>query len=72
MPIHSLLEKHSFAPEEVAKLVLAFENTLAELGLTRREDPATLLVAKTIFEAAKEGERDPQRLRDLAVNALSK
>jgi hypothetical protein len=71
MPIRSLLERHSFAPDEVANLVKAFENALAALGLARREDPATLLVATTIIEAAKKGERDPQRLRDVAVKTLS-
>jgi hypothetical protein len=73
MPIRLLLQNnYSFEPDEIANLVAAFEDALAALGLVRREDPATLLVAKTIFEAAKQGERDAKRLRDLAVKTLSK
>ena len=71
MQIRPLNERHSFAPDEVDNLVMAFENSLAALGLARREDPATLLVAKAIFEAAEQGERDAKRLRDAAVKALS-
>jgi hypothetical protein len=58
MPIRLLLKNdHSFGPE---------------LNLTKREDPATLLVAKIMLEAAKEGERDPTKLRERAVRAFRK
>lgn len=73
MPIRVLLKNDdSFSPDDIALLVGAFEETLRELNLTNREDPATLLVAKTLFEAAKEGERDPKKLRERAVRQLSK
>jgi hypothetical protein len=49
-----------------------FEAALTALNLTKRQDPATLLVARTVFEAAKHGELDPDRLRDIAVRAFSK
>jgi hypothetical protein len=72
MPIRLLLEHdHSLAPDEVAKLVKAFEGALTQLGLANREDPATTLVAKAIIEAAKGGERDPKRLRDAVIKSLS-
>jgi hypothetical protein len=45
---------------------------LRSLQLTNREDPVTLMVAKMIFEAAKNGERDPIALRNLAVDKFSK
>ena len=61
-----------FGPDEIAKIVAGFEAALTALNPTRREDPATLLVAKTVFEAAKQGELDPERLRDIAVKAFSK
>jgi hypothetical protein len=35
-----------------------------------RDDPATLLVAKEIVRLAKAGERDPIRLRDMALKAI--
>ena len=72
MPIRFLVRNdHAFAPEDVTTLVAAFEETLAALELKNRHDPVTLLVAKVIFEAAKQGELDPQRLREAAINALS-
>ena len=72
MPIRFLLEHdHSFDPDEVALLVGAFESTLADLGLTNREDRVTVIVAKKIIELAKDGERDPDRLRDEAIKSLS-
>jgi len=71
MPIRLLLRNdRAFGPDDVAILVAVFEETLAALQLINRDDPATLLVAKVIFEAAKQGEMDPQRLRDLAVKTL--
>jgi hypothetical protein len=48
----------------------AFESTLGAVGLTNREDRVTAVVAKKIIELAKEGERDPDRLRDEAIRAL--
>jgi hypothetical protein len=73
MPIRLLLANdHSFGPDDVAVLVTAFESALGALRLTDREDPATLMVAKTIIELAKHGERDPARLRDETVKRLSR
>jgi hypothetical protein len=51
-------------------LVAAYENTLRALKLTDRKDPRAIAVAKLIIEFAKEGERDPDRLRDLVLKSL--
>jgi hypothetical protein len=73
MPIRLLLEHdHLFEPEEIDSLVLAFENTLRVLGLTNREDPLTVAVAKLIIQLAKDDERDPGRLRDGVLEALGR
>ena len=72
MPIRLLLEHdHAFTPDEVKVLTDAFEDTLRALKLVDREDPMTTVVAKMIIELAKEGERDPARLRNLAVKTLT-
>ena len=71
MTIRVLLQHdHAFGPEEVGILVAAYEGALAELQLTQREDPATLLIAKRIIDLAKDGERDPIRLRDAAMGSV--
>jgi hypothetical protein len=63
MPIRFLIEHdHSIGPDEITKLVKGFEAALGALGLVRRDDAATMLVAKAIMDAAKTGERDPTRL----------
>ena len=73
MPIRFLIEHdHSFGPDEITKLVEGFEGALGALGLVRRDDAATMLVAKAIMDAAKTGERDPTRLRDLVVERLTR
>jgi hypothetical protein len=51
-------------------LIEAFEEALRALKLADRKDPLTMTVAKLIVEFAKEGERDPSRLRDLVVKTL--
>jgi hypothetical protein len=68
MPIRFFLEPdHAFSPDEVKILVDAFEDTLRALNLTDRDDPLTNRVAKVIIGLAKDGERDPTRLRDLTL-----
>jgi hypothetical protein len=70
MPIRLLLQDdHAFGPEEVAILTRAFDEALSKLGLVNRDDPATRTVAKRIIELAKQGERDPIRLRDAAISS---
>jgi hypothetical protein len=72
VPIRLLLEHdHAFTPEEAKVLIDSFKDTLRTLKLVDREDPLTIMVAKIIFELAKEGERDPARLRDLALKAVA-
>jgi hypothetical protein len=71
VPIRRFLEQHhAFDPEDVKVLVGAFEDTLLALNLTNRQDPLAISVAKLIIEFAKDGERDPVRLRDLALKSV--
>jgi hypothetical protein len=71
MPIRRFLEgDRSFEPDEIEVLVMAFEDALLELQLTDREDAVTLTVARRIIELARQGERDPARLRDRALESL--
>jgi hypothetical protein len=68
MSIRFLLgEDHVFSPDDVKMLVDAFEDTLRALDLTDREDPSSIKVAKIIIGLAKDGERNPARLRDLTL-----
>jgi len=60
MPLTRFLQNTSFGPEEIAVLVAAFEGVLRELDFADRACPA-----------AKQGERDPIRLRKRVIEALS-
>jgi hypothetical protein len=60
----------AFSPEDITVLVSAFESALDQIGLVNREDPLTLMVAKQIIAAAKEGVRDPQNLTATALAAF--
>src|SRR5262245_63681110 len=71
MPIYRLLRDHAFGPDDIKILGDAFEDALRTLRLVNRDDPATEIVAKKIIELAKQGERDPVRLRQAAVQSIS-
>jgi hypothetical protein len=71
VPIRRLLENHAFGPDEIQILTTAFEDTLRTLRLADRADPATEIIARKIIELAQQGERDPDRLRERAIQLLS-
>ena len=71
MPIYRLFEGEAFQPEHIQAMSHAFEETLGKLSLKDRSDPLVELVAKKIIELGQQGERDPGRLRDGAVRALT-
>jgi hypothetical protein len=72
MPIQKLLQEQNFLPEDVARLVAAYEDCLQKLALTDRSDPMTHLVAKLIVNAAREGVRDPDALSAAVMKRLAK
>ena len=63
-------EQEAFGPDTVAVLAVALEDTLRQLRLVARNDPAVTIVAKTIIELARRGERDPVRLREQAIQSF--
>jgi hypothetical protein len=67
MPINYSV--NDYLATEADILVDAFDGALKKLAVDRR-DPEALVVAKHLISIAKAGERDPVRLRDLAVQAV--
>ena len=65
MPIRPLLEENSavFAPEELKAIAEAFEAVLKDMGLTDRERPVTIMLAKLTIELAKQGQFTAASLR---------
>jgi len=72
LPISVTIEhdQEVFGPDSIAALTAALEDALHQLRLTDRNDPAATIVAKRIIELARQGERDPIRLRDQAIQSL--
>ena len=70
MTIHQHLWKHVFDPDEISRIVSAYEDTLTALGLSNRADPMTEIVASKVIEVAKTGELDPARIKQLVLRDL--
>jgi hypothetical protein len=70
MAIYRLLQKTAFGPEEIERLVTAYEQTLRALGLKDRNDPITQLVAEKIIAVGRFGIEDPAEISKLALKEL--
>ena len=58
--------------DAITAVLAALERFRAVLGLADRTDRLTMVVANKLVELAKAGERDPQRLCDLALQAIER
>jgi hypothetical protein len=70
MAIYRILQNAPFGPDEIARLVAAYERTLEALGLADRSDPITELVARKIIEISQTGVRDPTLLAKRTIKDL--
>ncbi len=70
MTIFRLQKDTTFAPEDIARLVTAYEQTLRALGLKDRSDPITQLVAEKIIAVGRLGIEDPAEISKLALKEL--
>ena len=70
MAIYRILQNMPLSPEDISRLVTAYEATLKALGLTDRTDPLTELVARKIIEIGQTGIRDPLEISRQAVGDL--
>ena len=70
MTIHTLLKNTTFGPDEIERLVTAYEKTLQALGLRDRSDPITQFVAEKIIAVGRLGIEDPEDIAKLALQEL--
>ena len=70
MPITPFLRGQAFDPELVNAMGAAFSETCDALGLTKRSDPITTLVAEKIIELAERGLRTPTAIHRMAMTEL--
>ena len=71
MTIYRLLENTTFGPEEIERLVKAYEQALRALGLVDRSDPITLLVAEKIIAVGWFGIENPVSGTKLLLSCVS-
>ena len=62
----------SFDPEAMRVMTAAFDKACEALGLAKTHDAATERLARMIVAQAQTGERDPDRLCALALQALER
>jgi hypothetical protein len=67
---YSVIAESGLEADAVSAVLLALERTLGSLGLTNRTDPLARVVAFKLIEFARQGERDPERLCDLARKSI--
>jgi hypothetical protein len=70
MPIHRLLQNQPIGPEEISRLVTAYEQALRGLCLVDRNDPLAEMIAKKVIEIAQRGVRDPTDIASLSIVEL--
>ena len=70
MPITSFLNGVRFDRKTTRVMGVAFERTRVALGIAERRDDVNEIVAKTIVELTKQGERNPDRLCERALQSL--
>jgi len=70
MSIYILLENTTFEPEEIERLVTAYEQTLHALGLKNRSDPITRIVAEKIIIVGRFRIEDPAQISKLVLEEL--
>jgi len=50
MTIHQLVQNTALQPEDIERLVAAYQQTLRALGLEERDDPLTRAIANEIIQ----------------------
>ena len=72
MSIRDYLDRTQFDGETIRQMGIAFEMALASLGTTPGcDDPIRTALAQRIIVLAQAGERDPERLCEGALQAVS-
>ena len=61
----------SFELEAISAMGVAYRAVLAELGLPDQNGTGTRMVAKRIIALAVQGERDPERLKAVALEGFT-
>jgi len=70
--IYRLLGKSAFGPDEINRIVSAYERALERFNLQNSQtDPLNRAIANYVIEVARTGERDPARICRLALERFA-
>ena len=72
MAIYRFLQNAAFMPEDVNRIVEAFEDASRALRLSDQTDPLLEVLAKKIIEIAQTGVRDSAQISRLALRAIGR
>ena len=61
-----------FDPEDIAVMATAFDRLLTDLKPVDRNDPIVKMLAKLVIELVRNGERDPERIRQEVLGRRSR
>jgi hypothetical protein len=67
MNIVPFLRDDAFGPEDIQAMSTALDDVCNVLRLPGGEHPARLVIAELIIDLARQGERNPNALRDQAL-----
>ena len=70
MAIYRLLKNSTLGPEEISRVIAAFEQALHTLCVKDRDDPLTEMIAKKIIKIAQTGVHDAAQLSAQAITEL--
>jgi hypothetical protein len=70
MAIYRLLKNSTLAPEEINRIIAAYEQALHTLCVRDRDDPLTEMIAKTIIKIAQTGVHDAAQISALTIKQL--
>lgn len=67
---YAIIANSGLESEAITAVLAALEQARDILGLADTTDALTMILANKLIELAKDGERDLQRLGDLALEAI--
>ena len=70
MPLTPYLQGGVFEPRQIEVMTAALADVCQSLRLVDREDPLIEIIARKVIEIAGTGVADPDRLRDMTLQAL--
>jgi len=70
MSIYQIIQNTPLEPQDLQRIITAYEQTLLVLGLKDRDDSLTRIVAYKIFEVGQTGIEDPAEISKLAMKQL--